>query len=267
MDKASIQINLSPGIVARRFFLFFSSLAIVAVILDYFFAWEKLSSLLVLQNLFAMNKEMTLCSWLSAVYFLLLGGTCLVMACRESAAGHRWQAWDWRSLGFFFCFLSFDDASHIHERLGSAFSLYAKTQSAEGNISVAAWLGESFPSYFWQVLYMPVLGIIGSFFFIKLWKELKNTWPRILLVLAFSVLALAEGLDFLEGLVMRYYAIETLFNVSPGAIKHSQQVVEEFLELIGVNLLTTLLVWRITETISQVTMCIKAEDRSSPHVQ
>jgi hypothetical protein len=63
----------------------------------------------------------------------------------------------------------------------------------------SVWL-KVFPSYYWQLTLGPIFGIMGIFIFLFLWFQLDDTTSRLLTVAALGCLAIAVGMDFIEGL-------------------------------------------------------------------
>ena len=87
--------------------------------------------------------------------------------------------------------MAIDDGAQFHERFGSTFK--AIREDAGGSF-------DFFPSYTWQILFLPIFGAVGFFMFGFLWHELDAKSSRILLVTAIALQVLAVGMDFVEGL-------------------------------------------------------------------
>jgi len=97
----------------------------------------------------------------------------------------------WLVLALFFTYMAIDDGAQLHERLGSAIGDLNEESSP---------LLAYFPSYTWQVLFLPFFGALGLFMLVILWRELHARSSRLILVTAIGCLVLTVTLDFFEGL-------------------------------------------------------------------
>ena len=57
-----------------------------------------------------------------------------------------------------------------------------------------------FPSYAWQILFVPLFGLFGLLLLVFVWYELRDRTGLLLMVAAIACLVVAVGLDFVEGL-------------------------------------------------------------------
>ncbi len=150
-------------------------------------------------------------------------------------------------LTLFFCYLALDDGAHIHERLGTAYH-----QTGDG-FAFGAWTLEMFPSYRWQIVFMPIFAAMGFFMFGFLLKQLRGWKPKAAVFVALSCLATAVALDFFEGLApthalnpyaaiaqrwhLEMWAART-FGTSPyDMLLHFSKSIEECTEMFGMTLL------------------------------
>ena len=127
----------------------------------------------------------------------------------------------WGILGCCFTYLALDDATKMHERLGTAGEILAEEHNASG---VFDW----FQSYSWHIVVLPVLCIMGLYILWFLWKRLQDKTSRMLMISAFAVLAFAIFMDYFEGLDLPAY--------SSYSAKHMMKLVEETLEMFGMTL-------------------------------
>ena len=91
----------------------------------------------------------------------------------------------WAVLAGFFTFMAADDGAKFHERMGSAIGPSLET---------------SFPSYHWQVVFLPLFGAMGLFLLGFVWFQMNDRRSRTLIVVAISMLVGAVAIDFVEGL-------------------------------------------------------------------
>jgi len=112
----------------------------------------------------------------------------------------------------------------------------------------AIWLGrvqEMFPSYEWQLVALPVLAAAGLFMLFFLWREFNTRWERFLLLGSAALMALAVGLDFIEGLAFNHPLnvgawFGSTFNFTIYSVKHFSKSLEEFLEMVAMSVLLML---------------------------
>ena len=135
--------------------------------------------------------------------------------------------------------------AQVHERIGTL----SRALSDGGNSGVLAW----FPSYPWQVLFLPVFGGFGLLLGLFLWNELRSRAAFALVLSALACLVAAVGLDFIEGLGEEHpwnlYAwivaqvdlaefTVTRFRHTPyDTVEHFSRSLEEFLEMLANTLL------------------------------
>ena len=143
--------------------------------------------------------------------------------------------WGWLILALFFTFMSLDDGSKLHERLGTFF---------KESIS-----DELLLTYGWQMVIAPLFIIMGFYIAWFLWGQLKKSKQFYLVFIALSILGLAMGLDFVEGMdiaVLDSYATE-----------HYMKVVEEFLEMFANTLFLIVFINILLVKVGQVKLAFK----------
>ncbi len=211
------------------------------------------------RRLFNTTNEEGLASWFAVTQTWMIGLTLWIIALtRKSEQKHRKSWLGWCFLAVFFMYLAVDDGAAIHERLGTAYgpdrAASTMVENAEQKIAPpdSEPSGRFFPSYGWQVLFMPFFSVIGLFMLGFLWVELQTTPWRLMVIGALSCLALAVGLDFIEGLderhpwnvyvwiIDRWDIIEFTeihFDSLPYAtVRHFSKSIEECLEMVGMTL-------------------------------
>jgi len=177
------------------------------------------------QDLCNMVIEDSLSNWFSSVQALLVGLVVFLLSARVGAEGApssraRARAWAW--VAAFFVFLALDDGTGLHEAIGTWFE---DTRGIGG-----------FPSYAWQILFVPPLGAWGLF--VLLWSRREMTrrgWLQVLLGVVCFVAAV--GIDFVEGMETPYDAITRRLLLHEDTIPHFSGVLEEFVEMFGTTLL------------------------------
>jgi hypothetical protein len=163
-----------------------------------------------LLSLFDMSQEQSLSSWLSVSSMLLLGAALCALARlqRERAL---------YAIGGFFLFLSLDDQTMLHERVG------ALCWSALRDAGTFPWL----------IAVAPLFALGGLLAFARLWRLAAGERAlRRRMVLGFGCLALALPLEWIES---RIAALDLRWNgVGLGQLTIP---IEEALELLGPALL------------------------------
>ena len=117
-----------------------------------------------------------------------------------------------------------------------------------------------FPSFTWQLLFVPVFGALGLLVAVFLWRELATGRSRALIVVALLLFALAVALDFVEGLdefhPWNLYAVladstdlwvftEDRFGQSGyDTLRHFSRSLEEFCEMLATTCIWTAIVGR-----------------------
>jgi hypothetical protein len=228
-------------------------------ILDYTVNYSRGADSDAIRRLFNTTNEEGLASWFAITQTLMVGLTLWVITLArkaESKPGKRWLGWCF--LAIFFTYLAVDDGARIHERVGTAYGPDRTTSVVADNPELQVVHPDSeppkrfFPSYGWQALFMPVFSVIALFMLWFLWIELGRMPWRLMVIGALACLALAVGLDFIEGLderhpwnvyvwiIDRYDIIEFTeihFDSLPYAtVQHFSKSIEECLEMAGMTL-------------------------------
>ncbi|HJO37781.1 MAG TPA: hypothetical protein QF650_04180 [Vicinamibacterales bacterium] len=95
-------------------------------------------------------------------------------------------------LALWFSYMTVDDGAQLHERIGTTVSIL---QEDAGSSAL-----DLFPSYTWQLVFLPLFGGLGLFMAAFLWRELQDRPARLAVIAAIGCLVVAVGLDFFEGL-------------------------------------------------------------------
>jgi len=221
------------------------AIEIAFVLLDYYVSFAGGSDVPAIRRLFNITREDGLPGWFGPVQTLLLGLTLwLVWAVERRRRPAEWRVAGWAVIASFFTYMAIDDGSKLHERLGSAFGRHI----GDGTVL------DSFPSYAWQLLFLPAFALLGVFTLVFSWRELGDRAGRLLLLGGIACFVVAVGLDFLEGLdpgdpdnpyrrlaagLDLYQISRRRFGRSPyEVVLHFSKSIEETIEMFG-----TTLVW------------------------
>jgi hypothetical protein len=139
----------------------------------------------------------------------------------------------WLMFALMFMYLSMDDGSRLHERMGTALD-----DSFEAAVSSGTGFVNNFPSYEWQIIFVPILGVMGLALLFFLYKNLLNKNRLFVVFTALVFLSLAVGIDYIEGL-------DTIENPE----LHFLKLVEEIMEMFSFTLLLMVFLFEISDYI------------------
>ncbi len=231
-----------------RILVFCLGVELAFVVLDAVVNYAELTQLGPLQRLFNITREDGLATWFMVSQTLVAGLVLWVIFLVSRSRGERRGVQlAWGFLAGFFTYMSADDGAKIHERMGSVFSELSESVDPGDASGLAARLQELFPSYEWQLVMLPLLAAAGLFMVVFLLREIRDRQGRLLLLLAPVFMAVAVGLDFIEGLDDEHawniqVWIREAFGLSAYTVRHFAKSLEEFLEMVAISLLLVLFV-------------------------
>lgn len=211
---ATVQLTFDPRRVVRNIFVFCVVANVSFFLLDFFINYLRLADTGAIRRLFNTAKENGLAAWFGVTQTVMVALTLwLTFVTVKQQGGSKWRRIGWLVLALFITYMAVDDGASLHERLGSAFD--ASNRDAPDESWGPAML-EIFPSYTWQILFVPLFGALGLFTLVFLWRELDELRAKILVAVALACFVLAVGLDFVEvdGRAHRHPAYVTLIRNS-----------------------------------------------------
>ncbi len=273
----TVEFNLSPWQVILTLVLCCVVLEIAFVFIDYTLYFGHPIQIGSIRRLFNMTREDALPALFGTLQTFLAALTLWgIFAVARHLQAARWIILGWAILALFFTYMAIDDGAKVHERIGTAFEKMqevkppAGLQTGEDQTSEDAE-GEHdrslYPSYTWQMLFVPFFVLLGLFTFFFLMKTLKTYKARLLILTALTCLALAIGLDFIEGLPKAHPAnlyaqiaadskvtTFTLTHYNRTAypfIVHCGKSLEEFLEMFAMTLFLAVFLNHLTTMAAQ----------------
>ena len=224
------------------------------VLLDYHVNYGRLIDVGAIRRLSNIAREDGLASWFGTAQTLLAALTLwLVYAVVRSQRAPAWRRAGWLVLALLFSYMTVDDGAQLHERIGTLFDVMTEDSSSTVGM---------FPSYTWQVLFGPAFGLLGLFMLAFLWLELSRAGWKALVVAALACLAVAVGLDFVEGLDpdhpwnlyawidQRYdfeeFTLQRFDRTQYAALEHFSRSIEEFLEMLANTFLWVVFLHHLT---------------------
>ena len=159
------------------------------------------------RSILDVRDETSLSTWASVSVMLLVGVTCLLLYKTQKRRG-------WLLPGLLFLFLSADDATLIHERVGKV---------------VHPHIGDS-GVYTWLLAMGPLLAILGVSTLLVLFRAFRDR-PRAFrdVVLGFGLMATALMIEAFE----QYIETEGLMLFGETGLSALTKLVEEWIELLG----------------------------------
>ncbi|MBT8486300.1 MAG: hypothetical protein HKO59_06955 [Phycisphaerales bacterium] len=250
-----VELTLRPRRVLLGVFLACVGAEIAFFLLDWHVNYGRLFDLGPMRNMLNTTREDGLASWFGVTQTAFVALTLwLVVVTVRARDRTRWAGLGWMVVALIFSYMAFDDGAEFHERLGSTFKLFQQRASeAAAEPTAGSRLLELFPSYPWQVLFLPFFGAAGLFMLAFLWRRLQTRRARGLLLAGIGCFVVAVGIDFVEGLdedhtlnVNRMiaelpgvedYAYERFDRDGYEAVRHFGKSLEETTEMFGMTLL------------------------------
>ncbi len=235
-----IQIDTKAWLIVRNLVIICVSLEVAFVLIDAFVNYARLSEIGAIRRLCNIAREDSLASWFGTTQTFMVGLTLwLIVVVNRSKQASKWQRTGWLVLAIFFTYMAIDDGAEIHERMGTAFKTIANSASGDGDSGSV--LKQYFPSYTWQILFLPLFGSVGIFLLIFLWSEIGGNGSRALIIAAISCFVFAVGIDFVEGLDddhawNLHTVIKNKYTLGNYTVRHFSKSLEEFIEMLAMTL-------------------------------
>ena len=252
---SGIRIDINGQRLPGRIFVFCLVVELSLVLLDAVVNYGELTELGPLKRLFNITREDGLATWFMVTQTFVAALVLWLIFLVHRSRCYGWgQAIAWGFLAGFFTYMAADDGAKIHERLGSVFSELNSPAGSAPPDDLAGRLQAMFPSYEWQLVMLPLLAGAGLFMLIFLLRELHGRKGRLLLFLAAGFMAIAVGLDFIEGLddshAWNAHAwIREAFDLSKYTVRHFAKSLEEFLEMLAISLLLMLFIRHLIQEV------------------
>jgi len=244
LSGGSIVINGSR--LPARIFIFLLLAEVLLVLLDAFVNYAEWSKFGTIRRLFNITREDGLASWFMVTQtFVVALILWLIFFLQRNRGVSRKRIAGWGFLAGFFTYMSADDGAMIHERLGTLAEKMFESDTYGYAESLLGRVQALFPSYEWQLVAMPLLAAAGLFMLFFLWREFSTRGERLLLLTSAGFMALAVGLDFVEGLEFKHPLnvaawVGTTFDLTIYTVKHFSKSLEEFLEMLAMSVLLML---------------------------
>ena len=238
----AIQLSVAPARLGRWVLVGCLILEIGFVFLDYHVNYGRLTEVGAIRRLTNIAREDGLASWFGTTQTLLVALTAWgIWTLVQAEQAQRWRRVGWFVVAAMFTYMAIDDGAQLHERLGS-LSVAVSEQSGSSPLDL-------FPSYAWQILFVPLFGAFGIALAAFLWHELRDTTALVLVGVALLCFAAAVGLDFIEGLDedhpwnlytwisahtdLSQFTLARFRHTPYDTLEHFSRSLEEFLEMLA----------------------------------
>ena len=262
-SPAVIEINQD-----RLFRWLFSGLlttAVAIVLLDAVLSEFEWVSIGAAQRLFNITREDGIPNFFSSFQLLAVGVVLLMITIvvqRQSRGQGSRAVVGWGLTTGLFFFLGIDDATKLHERVGSIFKALVSDASGEPDTSLLGRSLDVFPSYPWQLVLGPFFAVAGLFLLIFLMKELPSFRLRGLVILAMGLFVVAVLMDFVEGMDSDPLDdIADLLSMPTGRVVHFSKSIEEFLEMVGTTTFLFVFLNRLLDLTPSITFKLTDADK------
>ena len=215
-------------------------LEIWLLLLDYHVNYGRLTQFDPIRHFTNITGESGLASWFGTTQTLAVALTVWLLALVARAERTaRFSYGGWCVLAALFTYMAVDDGTQLHERVGTVLG---------GELAAL----RVFPSYTWQLIFVPAFGLLALFAVGFLWRELTTRVHLGLVFLALSCFVVAVGSDFFDGLQAEhplnlYTKLEAGYNLDGWTqarfghtayetLQHFSRAVEEFLEMVGMTI-------------------------------
>ena len=257
-----IQFNPPRYQIAKRIFIVCLSIEISLVLMEFFFNLRLGIAEENLREVFDLAEDHGIGGWFAVVQTMMVGMTLLLMYFISGKVGNGMaNRLGWMVLAVFFIYMSADDAAMIHESLGSVFGDTIEDNPPPTDSLLAKVYG-IFPSYGWLFAVLPFFIGMGLFMVFFMWQQ-TNKQQKAIMTVAVGVMAIAVGLDFLDGfdeddprniytlITDRWdIGLYTSENFDMNAWETLEQIsrcTEEFLEMLSITLLWVAFVLRLED--------------------
>lgn len=241
-----IQIEFNAGKLARNLMIICLCFEISFVVLDIFVNYLRWSDFKCMRRIFNIAREDSIASFFGIFQTLMVGITLwIIVFIQKKSQAPKKEIISWGVLALFFTYMAVDDGVQFHERLGTVFEVMFETIGPPRKMSpLGSHILHFFPSYPWQIVFLPFFGAIGLYILFFLRKQFESNNSIWLVILALSCFVVAVGLDFIEGMDKTHaWNFQTMimdkYNLEKYPVNHFSKSIEEFLEMVGITLFWT----------------------------
>ncbi len=257
-----IHVEFDAGRRISQLAIFLICCELLFVVADAVINVGRLTELSPIRRFFNITREDGLASWFAVTQTFMLGLTSAALYAVVNADGaDRWRRTGWAVLAVFFFYMAVDDGALFHERIGSSVKMLLHGQNAN-DVPIAGF----FPSYTWQLVFVPLFGTFGLFILWFLNRELLTPAAKLQVLAAICLLVLAVTADFFEGMQLdapfsfHGYLAER-WNLSAYTVRHYSKSLEEFMEMLAMTLLWIVLLRHLVQIAPNLSFRLNTDSR------
>lgn len=259
VNTSRLRLTCAPHRWARRLIWICLAVELGLVFLDYHVNWGLWTQSAPIKRLFDITLEDGLPAWFAetqTLFVALIAWAIYAVAGRSKADRVRRVGWCFSAV--LFTYMAVDDGTRLHERIGTAYRQASQSTDAptvpvgddEEPVPSPVSAG-GFPSYAWQVIFVPAFALAGLALLVFLWRELRDPGAFRWVLAGLACWVVAVGLDFIEGLhqthpwnvqvwiINRVDLIDFTarhFDSLPfDTVRHFFKSLEELLEMVGMT--------------------------------
>jgi hypothetical protein len=235
-DRGALELELSRRAAPRNLFIALVALDLVLVFLDGTINYADWVSSAPVQRLFNVAREDSLANFLGSVETLAVGAVLWLVFLHARRTSSGWVVVGWGVLAAAFTYMGIDDGALVHERVGTAI---------DDGVSF-------FPSYAWQVVFVPLFAAAALLGALVVWRELPGRAERALL--ATGVLCYVGGvaLDYVDGHGDTLPDLADDWGLGEYTVTHYAKVIEESLEWLGSTLFLVVFLAHLMRRVNRV---------------
>ena len=215
-DALNLEVQRDRAI--RKLFVWLVSVELVFVVLDWAVNYKGYIDSSELQDLLNIAYEDSLHNYVSSLQYLATAGVLFLVYLHARQTASRSLRFRWGFACAFFLYLAVDDGAAIHETVGTLL---------EARLA-------SFPSYEWQVVYVPIFGA-AALVVLSLGRHLRGRRLRLLVFAGVALWVAAVVLDYLDGRDV-YTGLADAWGLGEYTVYHYSRVLEEFVEDLAATL-------------------------------
>ncbi len=234
-----IRLDIDAGRAITVLFIAMVAIEVFFVLADAIINVGRMSEIGAIRRFFNITREDGVASWFGVTQTWMAGLTAAFIFFVARAGGAaRWRRVGWAIIAMFLFYMAMDDGAMFHERIGTSVKTMIHGEDADSGVVVAGF----FPSYAWQLVFLPIFGAFGLFILWFLNRELQSRRDKLMVVAAIGLLVLAVVADFFEGMDLDHPMnlhgwIFYTWDVTEYQVSHFSKAIEEFMEMLAMTLM------------------------------
>ncbi len=238
-ERGAVRLDINADRTITILFVFLVVAEVFFVLADAIINVGELTELRPMRRFFNITREDGVASWFGVTQTWMLGLTAAFLYLVVKADGApRWRRFGWGFISIFLIYMAIDDGAEFHERIGSSVKYMLHGDDYYDGMPIAGF----FPSYTWQLVFLPIFGAFGLFVLWFLNRELETTRLKLMVVAAIGLLVLAVVADFFEGIELDqpfslHGWIADTWDLTEYQVRHFSKSIEEFMEMLAMTLL------------------------------